>query len=60
MASELQAIRKRKRWDRISHGFKHTFLRWQFWLGLTTGFPIEHFLWEHVWPFYMVTKWLGL
>jgi hypothetical protein len=31
-----------------------------FWLGLTMGFPLEHFLWERVWPFRAVTAWFGL
>lgn len=31
-----------------------------FWLGLTLGFPIEHYLWEKVWPFYKLTEILGL
>lgn len=31
-----------------------------FWIGLTVGFPIEHYLWEKVWPLYLITKWLGL
>ena len=31
-----------------------------FWLGLTLGFPFEHFLWEHVWPFKLLTRFLGL
>ncbi len=29
-------------------------------LGLTLGFPIEHFLWEKVWPFRLLTRYLGL
>ena len=31
-----------------------------FWFGMTMGFPVEHFLWEHVWPFKIVSHWLGL
>jgi hypothetical protein len=31
-----------------------------FWVGLTLGFPVEHYLWEKVWPFTLITKWLGL
>lgn len=46
--------------SRIPHGVRHTLLRWQFWAGLTLGFPLEHFLWEKLWPFTLVTKWLGL
>lgn len=33
---------------------------WQFWIGMTIGFPLEHALWEKVWPFYLITHWLGL
>ena len=35
-------------------------LNWQFWLGLSCGFPLEHLLWEKVWPFDALTKFLGL
>jgi hypothetical protein len=31
-----------------------------FWFGSTCGFPIEHYLWEKVWPFTLITSWLGL
>lgn len=33
---------------------------WKFWLGITMSFPAEHFLWEKIWPFYLVTHWIGL
>jgi len=33
---------------------------WQFWIGVTISFPLEHFLWEHVWPFYILTNAFGL
>lgn len=33
---------------------------WQFWVGMTIGFPLEHFLWEKVWPFKAVAHWFGL
>jgi hypothetical protein len=42
------------------HNSKLLFTDWKFWLGMTLGFPLEHFLWEKVWPFYLVTQWLGL
>jgi hypothetical protein len=42
------------------HAIRHTILRPAFWLGLTMGFPVEHFLWERIWPFTVVTKLLGL
>jgi hypothetical protein len=31
---------------------------WQFWLGVTVSFPIEHFIWEKVWPFKLFTEFL--
>lgn len=29
-------------------------------LGFTVGFPIEHFIWEKLWPFTLLTKAMGL
>lgn len=31
-----------------------------FWVGLTLGFPLEHLLWEKLWPFKLLTHWMGL
>lgn len=31
-----------------------------FWLGTLLSFPIEHFIWEKIWPFDVLTKLLGL
>jgi hypothetical protein len=42
------------------HQCRNALLSWGFWLGLTVGFPIEHYLWEKVWPFSELTSWLGL
>jgi hypothetical protein len=42
------------------HHCRRVFLDWAFWIGLTVGFPLEHFLWEKVPPFSLLTKWLGL
>lgn len=52
-------------WDRIfslriPHGIRHTILRPAFWLGMTIGFPLEHLIWEKLWPFEVITRWLGL
>ena len=33
---------------------------WRFWVGTMFSFPIEHFLYEKVWPFTFITNWLGL
>ena len=35
-------------------------ISWQFAIGLTLGYPLEHFLWEHVWPFYKVLSFIGM
>lgn len=37
---------------------KNTFLSVNFWLGVTLSFPLEHFLWEKVWPFSIIGKML--
>ena len=29
-------------------------------VGTMVSFPIEHYLYEKVWPFYLVSTWLGL
>jgi hypothetical protein len=42
------------------HKSKSALLSGGFWLGLTLGFPLEHFLWEKVWPFKLLTQYLGL
>lgn len=42
------------------HKVKPTFLSISFWLGVTLSFPIEHFIWEHVWPFAQIAAVLGL
>lgn len=31
-----------------------------FWFGVSISFPIEHWLWTKVWPFYLLSEWLGL
>ena len=28
--------------------------------GFTIGYPIEHFLWEKVWPFYWILELIGM
>ena len=37
---------------------RHPFLA--FAIGTTIGFPLEHFLYEKVWPFVVIAHWLGL
>lgn len=29
-------------------------------IGTTTSFPIEHAVWRFVWPFKIISKWMGL
>jgi hypothetical protein len=45
---------------RCYHKCHSLLFRWQFWAGMTLGFPFEHLLWEKVPPFDMLTKLLGL
>jgi hypothetical protein len=47
-------------WAWAHHQLRTSIFNLSFWLGLTFGFPFEHFLWEHVWPFKLITRWLGL
>ena len=42
------------------HKSKALLMSSSFWIGLTAGFPLEHYLWEKVWPFTVLTQWLGL
>ena len=37
-----------------------TLFTWQFFVGLTLMFPLEHTLWTKVWPFYEIANFLGL
>jgi len=52
--------RKSGIWGWIHQQLQTSVFNLSFWLGLTLGFPFEHFLWEHVWPFKLISKWLGL
>lgn len=31
-----------------------------FWFGVTFSFPVEHWLWTRVYPFKLITEWMGL
>jgi hypothetical protein len=42
------------------HSTKAVFLSGSFWIGVTLSFPIEHFLWTKVWPFKLISHWMGL
>lgn len=45
---------------RCYHECRTAVLSWGFWFGVTLSFPIEHFIWEKLWPFNLLTKALGL
>ena len=42
------------------HSTKNVLFNVSFWLGVTLSFPLEHWLYEKVWPFTILTKFLGL
>jgi hypothetical protein len=31
-----------------------------FWIGMTLGYPLEHLIWEKIWPFSWLIKFIGL
>lgn len=45
---------------RCYHQCRTAVLSWGFWLGVTVSFPLEHLLWEKLWPFNLLTKVMGL
>lgn len=57
-----------KHYHKDSDGFFHAcyhrtrgvLANWQFWMGMTVGYPFEHYVWEHVRPFTDIMRWLGL
>jgi hypothetical protein len=42
------------------HESKSVVLSIGFWFGTLIAFPLEHFIWEHIPPFSLLTKLLGL
>ena len=54
------SVRKNGAWAWLNEQLRASVFNLSFWLGLTLGFPLEHFLWEYVWPFKLITKWFGL
>lgn len=48
------------RWVECYHRCRSTLQDSSFWIGVTLSFPIEHFIWEHLWPFNLITHWMGL
>ena len=45
---------------RCYHQCRNSLLSVSFWLGVTLSFPLEHVLWEKVWPFKALAVWMGL
>lgn len=39
---------------RCYHRCKKAGLTLTFWISFTFGYPFEHWLWEHVWPFKII------
>lgn len=42
------------------HKCKNVLTDYAFWLGVTLSFPLEHYIWTKLWPFYEIAEWLGL
>lgn len=42
------------------HECKDTVLNWKFVVGITLSWPLEHALYQYVWPFKLVSKFLGI
>ena len=42
------------------HNCRGLLTNWRFWLATFTAFPVEHLIWEKLWPFKLLTKWWGL
>jgi hypothetical protein len=43
---------------RCYHKCRGLLMQWQFWAGMTLGFPVEHFIWMHVYPLSIVGHWI--
>lgn len=42
------------------HSCKNVLTDYAFWIGTLISFPLEHALYEKVWPFTLISKLLGL
>jgi hypothetical protein len=42
------------------HKCRTMFFDISFWVATIVAFPLEHFLWEKVWPLSWISKWMGL
>lgn len=45
---------------RCYHNGVNLLTDYKFWIGVTISFPLEHFIWERLWPFYLLSDYLGL
>jgi hypothetical protein len=45
---------------RCYHNCKNVLFDLSFWIGITLSFPLEHYLYEKVYPFTLVAKFLGV
>lgn len=42
------------------HKCRNVLTDYTFWIGITVSYPLEHALYEKVWPFTLVKEFLGL
>lgn len=42
------------------HKCKNTLTDASFWIGVTVSYPLEHALWEHLWPFSLLAELIGM
>lgn len=42
------------------HVCKNIITDYKFWMVTTLSFPLEHAIWDKVWPFTLITHFLGL
>ncbi len=45
---------------RCFHNCRNVLTSWQLWLGMTIRFPFEHYIYTKIWPFKLLTGFLGL
>ena len=44
---------------RCYHECRKLLLSWQFWVGTTLSFPLEHLVWR-IWPLSIIADWIGV
>lgn len=42
------------------HRSRNLMFTWQFWIGTTLGFPLEHFIYQHIPPFIQIAQLLNI